>query len=109
MAPPILTISTARQKFFDLFEAVTSHRGRKIIITSRGAENHAVLIGEAYLNELESAAKKLKDIESGKLKSPVNFKLMGSGRIATGNEDPLAEIRAEDSLLWNKKLASLHK
>jgi len=41
MAVPIFTISTARQKFFDLFEAVTAHRGRKIVITRRGAVNRA--------------------------------------------------------------------
>ncbi|MEA3159128.1 MAG: hypothetical protein QOD95_676, partial [Gammaproteobacteria bacterium] len=45
MAPPIFTISTARQKFFELFETVTAHRGRKIVITSRGAVNRAVLVG----------------------------------------------------------------
>jgi hypothetical protein len=28
MTPPIFTISIARQKFFSLFEIVTSHRGR---------------------------------------------------------------------------------
>src|ERR1700680_705668 len=80
MAPPIFTISTARQRFFALFEAVTGPRGRKVVITSRGSENHAVLVGEAYLNELEAAAKRLLDIESGKAKPAVGFKLIGSLR-----------------------------
>ena len=38
MAPPVFTISSARQKFFDLFQAVTSRQGRKVIITSRDRE-----------------------------------------------------------------------
>ena len=41
MAPPIFTISTARQKFFSLFEIVTGHHGRKIVITSRGSNTPA--------------------------------------------------------------------
>ena len=47
MAPPVFTVSTARQKFFSLFETVTGHRGRKVVITSRGSDNHAVLVREA--------------------------------------------------------------
>jgi PHD/YefM family antitoxin component YafN of YafNO toxin-antitoxin module len=109
MAPPILTISTARQKFFSLFETVTGHRGRKVVITSRGSENHAVLVGEAYLNELEAAAKRLRDIESGKAKPGVDFKLIGSLRIAAGAADPLADIRSNANALWEKKLALLGK
>ncbi len=108
MAPPIFTISTARQKFFDLFEAVTSHRGRKIVITSRGAVNRAVLVGEDYLSGLEDAAKKLRDIESGNATPAFDFKLLGSGRVAEGT-DPLADIRTKQSTLWDKKLASLGK
>jgi prevent-host-death family protein len=106
MAPPIFTISTARQKFFALFEAVTAHRGRKIVITSRGAVNRAVLVGEDYLSGLEVAAKKLRDIESGNARPASDFKLIGSGSIAEGVTDPLADIRAEQLLLWEKKLAS---
>jgi prevent-host-death family protein len=108
MAPPIFTISTARQKFFDLFEAVTAHRGRKIVITSRGAVSRAVLVGEDYLVGLEEAAKKLRDIESGNAKPPSAFKLTGSGRIAEGI-GPLHDIRTEQSALWDKKLASFGK
>ncbi len=109
MAPPILTISTARQKFFDLFETVTAHRGRKVIISNRGTENHAVLIGESYLNDLEAAAKRLRAIESGKLKPASEFKLIGSGRCAVGVENPLADSRAEANALWEKKLAAFGK
>jgi prevent-host-death family protein len=109
MAPPIFTISTARQKFFDLFEAVTAHRGRKIVITSRSAVNRAVLVGEDYLSGLEVAAKKLRDIESGNARPPSDFKLIGSGRIARGVTDPLADIRAEQQALSDKKLASFGK
>jgi len=109
MSPPIFTISTARQKFFALFEMVTGHRGRKIVITSRGSETHAVLVGESYLNELEAAAKRLRDIESGKAKPASDFKLIGSGRIADGVDDPLADIRRDANALWEKKLASFGK
>jgi prevent-host-death family protein len=106
MAPPIFTISTARQKFFDLFEAVTAHRGRKIVISSRGAVNRAVLVGEDYLSGLEDAAKKLRDIESGNARPASDFKLVGSGHIPEGVTDPLSETRAEQRALWDKKLAS---
>ena len=109
MAPLILSISTARQKFFSLFETVTGHRGRKVVITSRGSENHAVLVGEAYLNELEAAAKRLRDIESGKAKPAVDFKLIGSLRIAAEAADRLADIRSNANALWEKKSASFGK
>jgi hypothetical protein len=109
VAPPIFTISAARQKFFSLFQTVTGHHGRKIVIASRGSENHAVLIGESYLNELEDAAKRLRDIESGKAKPASDFKLVGSGRVADGDDDPLADIRSDANALWEKKLASLGK
>jgi hypothetical protein len=109
MAPPIFTISSARQKFFALFQTVTGHRGRKVVIKSRGSENHAVLVGESYLNELEAAAKRLRDLESGKANPASDFKLIGSGRIADGVDDPLADIRRDASALWEKKLASFGK
>jgi PHD/YefM family antitoxin component YafN of YafNO toxin-antitoxin module len=109
MAPPVFTISAARQKFFSLFETVAGHRGRKVVITSRGSENHAVLVGESYLNELEAAAKRLRDIESGKAKPASAFKLIGSGRIADGIDDPLADMRRDANALWEKKLASFSR
>jgi prevent-host-death family protein len=109
MAPPIFTISTARQKFFDLFETVTAHRGRKVVITSRGSVNRAVLVGEDYLSGLEDAAKKLRDIEFGSARPPSDFKLIGSGHIPEGVTDPLADSRAEQQVLWGKKLASFGK
>ena len=109
MAPPIFTISTARQKFFDLFETVTAHRGRKFVITSRGNVNRAVLVGEDYLSGLEDAAKKLRDIESGNNRPASGFKLIGSGHIAEGVTDPVADIRAAQQALWDKKLASFGK
>ena len=108
MAPPSFTISTARQRFFALFQAVTAHRGRKVVITSRGSENRAVLVGESYLNELEAAARRLRDIESGKA-HPADFKLIGSGRIADGIDDPLADIRRDANALWQRKLVSFDK
>jgi hypothetical protein len=109
MAPPILTISAARQKFFDLFETVTAHRGRKIIITSRGNENHAALVGESYLNDLEAAAKRLRDIESGNQRPASDFKLVGSGQLTSGAEDTLADSRTQANAQWEKKLAAFGK
>jgi PHD/YefM family antitoxin component YafN of YafNO toxin-antitoxin module len=109
MAPPILSISAARQTFFDLFETVTGHRGRKIVITSRGVDNRAVLVGEDYLNELESAAKRLRDIESGKAQPVKDFKLVGSLKFTRDVDEVLNEIRAEQSSLWEKKAASFDK
>lgn len=109
MAPPVITISAARQRFFSLFEMVAGHHGRKIVITSRGSENHAVLVGESYLNELEAAAKRLRDIESGNAKPASDFKLMGSGRITDGNDDPLADMRRDANALSEKKLASFSR
>jgi prevent-host-death family protein len=109
MPPPVFTISTARQQFFDLFESVISRHGRKVIITSRGAANHAVLVGEAYLNDLESAAKRLRDLEAGRAAPEDSFKLVGSGRIAADIENPLAEVRSDASARWQKKLKSFAK
>ena len=106
MAPPVFTISAARQKFFSLFATVAGHRGRKVVITSRGSENHAVLVGESYLNELEAAAKRLRDIESGNAKPASDFKLIGSGRIADGVDNPLTDMRRDANALSEKKLAS---
>jgi hypothetical protein len=100
------TISTARQKFFALFQTVTGHRGRKVVITCRGSEHHAVLVGESYLNELEAAAKRLRDIESGTAHPASDFKLIGSGRVAEAGNDPLGDIRREDNALSERKLVS---
>lgn len=106
MPPPILTISSARQKFFALFTQVTSYRGRKVVIANRGNEAHAVLVGESYLNELEAAAKRLRAIESELAKPASEFRLIGSGQVAEGVEDPLLDIRTDTNALWKKKLAS---
>ena len=109
MPPLKLTISAARQKFFDLFESVTTHRGRKVVISSRGVAHHAVLVGEAYLNELEAAAKKLRDLESGKASTASDFRLIGSGRVEAGAGDAITDIRGAQNVLWEKKLASFGK
>lgn len=100
------TISTARQKFFALFQSVTGHRGRKVVITSRGSEHHAVLVGETYFNELEAAAKRLRDIESGTAHRASDFKLIGSGRVAEPSNGPLGDIRRDHNALSEQKLVS---
>jgi hypothetical protein len=103
------TITTARQKFFALFQTVTGQRGRKVVITSRGSEQHAVLVGESYLNELEAAAKRLRDIESGKAHPASDFKLIGSGRVAEADDDPLKDIRRDANALSDRKFAALEE
>lgn len=109
MAPPVFTISAARQKFFDLFQTVTARHGRKVIIAMRGRPDHAVLVSEAYLSELETAATRLRDIEAGHSVPADEFRLLGSGRIAPGAGDPVAAIRADAQASWERKLASLAK
>jgi hypothetical protein len=51
----------------------------------------------------------LRDIESGNANSGSDFKLIGSGRIADGVDDPLADIRRDANALWKKKLVSFGK
>jgi hypothetical protein len=63
-------------------------------------------VKKPYLNDLELAAKKLRDIESGKIRPASNFRLIGSGCIAEGVAHALVDIRAEQQALWEKKLAS---
>ena len=109
MAPPVFTISSARQKLFGLFHAVTSGHGRKVIITSRGAAGRAVLVGESYLKKLKSAAKRLRDIEAGHGGPADCFKLVGSGRVAAAMENPVGQIRLEAISATEKKLVSLPK
>lgn len=109
MTPLVFTISAARQRFFDLYQTVTSHLGRKVIITTRGAADHAVLVAESYLSELESKAKRLRDIEAGHAAPSGEFRLVGSGKVAADIDDPLAEIRMEARLSSERKLSSLAK
>lgn len=75
--------------------------------SSRGAAAHAVLAGESYLNELEAAAKRLRDIEAGRAVPADSFKLVGSGRLAAAVEDPIAQIRRDATVVAEKKLTSL--
>jgi hypothetical protein len=65
--------------------------GRDVIITSRSAAN-AMLVAES---SLESVAKRLHDIEAGHGLPAESFKLVGSGRITAGIEDPVVQIRQE--------------
>jgi hypothetical protein len=67
------------------------------------------LVGESYLNELEAAAKRLRDIESGKAHPASDFKLIGSGRMADAGDDPLADIRHDENAQWERKLESFGK
>jgi hypothetical protein len=105
--PPIFTISNARQQLFNLFQTVTTRHGRKVVITNRGATGQAVLVGQSYLSELESAAKRLRDIEAGRGVPADGFKLVGSGRVSAAVEDPVAQVRLEAAAAAEKKLTLL--
>ncbi len=99
----------ARQNFFSLFETVTGHRARKVVITSRGSENHAVLVGESYFNELEAAAKRLRDIESGKAKPASEVLGLNSLRGSSVSRFGAAayrETRTAASTLWSAFIRS---
>jgi hypothetical protein len=71
-----------------------------VIITSRGAARHAVLIGESYLNELESAAKRLRDMEAGQGVPAGSFKLVGSGRVTAR---PIARVVAKNHHCYSRR------
>lgn len=107
MSAKIVTISSARQALFELFNAVTTRRGRKVIITSRGVAAQAVLVDGAYLEELESAAKRLREIQSGRTDTP-RFRLIGSLRSGAGSaeDDPLATLRTEAGKQADEKILS---
>jgi len=107
VASPVFTISSARQRFFALFRAVTSRPGRRVTITSRGAAGHAVLVGESYLDELEAAARRLRELQAGQGMPAEAFRLLGSGTLAAGVEDPATRIRLEAATAAERKLASL--
>ena len=51
----------------------------------------------------------MRDIESGKANPGSDFKLIGSGRITDGVDDPLADIRRDANALWEKKLTLFDK
>jgi|HubBroStandDraft_4_1064222.scaffolds.fasta_scaffold1533970_2 PHD/YefM family antitoxin component YafN of YafNO toxin-antitoxin module len=103
----VLSISSARQRLSALFQTVTGHRNRKVVITSRGNDKRAVLVGETYFNKLQSAAKRLQEIESRKAAPTSEFKLVGSGRIAAGADDPVTDLRAEERARIDGRVKSL--
>jgi hypothetical protein len=72
---------------------------------------HKVAISpdEIQKAQLESAAKRLRDIEAGHSLRADSFKLVGSGRITMGIEDPVAQIRREADAAVDRKLSSLAK
>lgn len=107
MAVPMFTISNARQKFFALFQAVTRRKGHRVVIASRGSADHAVLIGESYFNELEAAARRLRNIEGDSMASAGTFRIIGSARIMA--DDPVAELRLAAGDAAGKKLASVSR
>jgi hypothetical protein len=65
--------------------------GRKVLITGRGSTS-AVLVENS---SLESVARRLHNIEVGHRLPAESFKLVSSGWITAGVEDPIAHIRHE--------------
>lgn len=65
--------------------------GHKMIITSRGAAS-AMLVAES---SPKSIAKRPHDIGAGHGLPAETFKLVGSGLITAGIEDPVVQIRQE--------------
>jgi hypothetical protein len=68
----------------------------------------AVPSGKDYLSRLEVAAKKPRGVDSGNAGPASDFNI-GSGNVPEGVMDPLADSRAEQQVLWDKKLASFGK
>ena len=73
-------------------QALAHAQGKR---TRSRAHKVAIRPDEIQKAQLESAAKRLRDIEPGHGLPADSFKLVGSGRIAMGIEDPVAQIRHE--------------
>ena len=93
----VRTLSQARSELFTLFEEVTAHAGRKIVLRHRGSEHDAVLVSRQYLRLLEQARA---DAASG------SFSLFGSATLNGDVEQALAAIRSECTSAFEKKLAA---
>lgn len=94
----IRTLSQARGELFTLFEEVTAHAGRKIILRHRGSEHDAVLVSRDYLRVLEQARA---DAASG------SFALFGSATLHGDLEEGLAAIRTEAAAAFDRKMATV--
>lgn len=93
----VRTLSQARAELFTLFEEVTAHAGRKIILRHRGATHEAVLVSREYLRLLEQARA---DATSG------SFSLFGSATSKGDLEQALAAIRAEAAGAFERKITA---
>jgi hypothetical protein len=93
----VRTLSQARSELFALFDEVTAHAGRKIVLRHRGSEHEVVLVRRDYLRLLEQA----RDAAvSG------SFSLFGSATLNGDLEQALAAIRAEAAGAFEHKIAA---
>jgi hypothetical protein len=90
-------ISAARAELFELFDEVTARDGAKVIIEHRTSPKRAVLVSEAYLDQLE----RVRRASTGS-----TFTLFGSATLAVPAEKVLESVREEQHALGEEKLRS---
>jgi hypothetical protein len=88
-------ISAARAELFELFEEVTARDGAKVIIEHRTSPKRAVLVSEAYLDQLE----RMRRASTGSA-----FTLFGSATLVASADEALQSVREEQHTLAEEKL-----
>lgn len=91
----VRTLSQARAELFALFEEVTAHAGRKVILRHRGSDRDAVLVSRQYLHLLEQARPGA---------ATASFSLFGSAVLDGDLEQALADIRAGAAAAFDDKV-----
>lgn len=91
-------LSQARAELFALFEDVTAHSGRRIILRHRGGGRDAVLVSREYLERIERA-------QPGA--GGGSFSLVGSATLNRPLEEALAEIRRDAASASEQKLTAM--
>lgn len=92
-----VTISEARRDLFQLFDRVARKEGEKVTITRRGRSQSAVLVNAAYLDHLESQARRRRPL-------PLNqARMRGTMTVIGDPETVLSEIRARQNALAEAK------
>lgn len=91
-------LSQARAELFALFEDVTTHAGRKVILRHRGGGRDAVLVSREYLERIERAQA---SAEGG------SFSLFGSATLNRPLEEALGEIRQDAAAASERKLLAM--
>ncbi len=91
-------LSQARTDLFGIFEDVTKHPGRKVVLRHRGSDAEAVVVSRDYLARLERGAACAVDS---------TFSLFGSAVIHGSVDEVLREVRRDAEAGLEKKLANL--